>query len=418
MEKFNINGIETVLIPTKKFKTISFFVTFFGEFTRENATSRSLLTRLLSNSTKNYPTKKDLANKLFDLYDANVSVSGYTNYKTNYTIFSLGIINPKLINDETLLSESLDFFKEFIFNPNVSEDKFSLDIFNEEKRILSDHIKNVYNNKPLYAFNRMLEEMGHEEIISVSSMGSLEYLEPITPESIYQTYQSLINEEMVKIYVIGDMTKDEVSNLFKDFSFKNNEIVLEPVSKEEKHINKVNEVIETQNINQAQLMMGFRTNVNSLDPLYVPMVVFNMMFGGMFTSDLFRVIREENSLAYNVSSSVFFSTRLLVVNAGIDSKNYELATDLIIKELERYKNGDIDEDLMQVAKENLVSGLQETDDDAFSYFMYVIKNSLLNNYSIEDMIELIKKVTIEEVHQASQMVELDTIYFLKGDNNG
>jgi predicted Zn-dependent peptidase len=269
----------------------------------------------------------------------------------------------------------------------------------------------------MYAFNRMLEEMAKDEIISVSSMGTLEALEKITPNSIYQEYEKLISEEMARIYVIGDITQEEVIDIFKTFPFKVNHLTLEASSMEEKHVTKVKEVIETQNINQAQLMMGFRTNVNALDELYIPMSVFNMMFGGMVSSDLFRVVREENSLAYNVSSSIFFSNRLLVVNAGIDSKNYQLTTDLVIKELERYKNGDIDANLMQVAKDNLISGLQETDDNDFSYLMFVIKNSLLKNYTVEDVIKLINQVTVEEVHQASQMIELDTIYCLRGEDH-
>lgn len=417
MEKFNINGIDTFLLSTKKFKTLSFFVVFFGEFNKENATPKSLLTRLLSNSTKHYPTKKDIANKLFDLYDANVSVSSFPIYKTNLTIFSLEIVNPKLVNDNNLLKEATAFFQGFIFHANADKGSFNETVFNEEYRILRDHIKNVYNNKTMYAFNRMLEEMAKDEIISVSSMGTLEALEKITPNSIYQEYEKLISEEMARIYVIGDITQEEVIDIFKTFPFKVNHLTLEASSMEEKHVTKVKEVIETQNINQAQLMMGFRTNVNALDELYIPMSVFNMMFGGMVSSDLFRVVREENSLAYNVSSSIFFSNRLLVVNAGIDSKNYQLTTDLVIKELERYKNGDIDANLMQVAKDNLISGLQETDDNDFSYLMFVIKNSLLKNYTVEDVIKLINQVTVEEVHQASQMIELDTIYCLRGEDH-
>jgi len=35
MEKFEINNIETTLIKTNKFKTITFFVVLFGEFTKK-----------------------------------------------------------------------------------------------------------------------------------------------------------------------------------------------------------------------------------------------------------------------------------------------------------------------------------------------------------------------------------------------
>jgi predicted Zn-dependent peptidase len=148
------------------------------------------------------------------------------------------------------------------------------------------------------------------------------------------------------------------------------------------------------------------------------MAVFNMMFGGMVSSDLFRVVREENSLAYSVGSSVFFDNRLLVVSAGINANDYELATDLIIKELEEYKQGKVDPDLLQVAKDNLNSSLSETADDPFSNLTFIIKNSLLKNYSSEDIIELVKQVTVEDIIRASKDVELDVIYCLKGEENG
>jgi predicted Zn-dependent peptidase len=417
MQNFKINGIDTILLSTNKFKTLSFFVVFFGEFNKEVATSKTLLTRMLSNTTKLYPTKKKIANKLFDLYDASVSVSSFPIYKTNLTMFSLDIVNPKFTNDENLLNEAINFFKEVIFNPNQENEAFSQADFNEEKRVMSDNIKNIYNNKARYAFDRLLEEMAPNEILSVSSLGTLEGLEKLTPQSLYQDYNQMINNEMVRIYVVGDIETETVMKVFKDFDFKVNDCKIEASSFETKKIEKVNEVSEVQAINQAQLMMGFRTNVNAFDELYVPMALFNMMFGGMPSSNLFRVVREENSLAYSVYSSIFFDNRLMIVNAGIDKDQYQLATDLIIKELEKYKNGDISSELLQVAKDNLISSLQETDDEPFSYLIFVIKNSLLRNYTVEEFISLVKKVTIEDVHQASKQIELDTIYFLKGDGN-
>lgn len=417
MEKFKINGIETTLLKTNKFKTLSVYVVFFGEFNKEVATSKSLLSRVLNNTTKNYPTKKAVSNKLFDLYDATVSVSSFPIYKTNLTLFSLGTVNPKFVGEENLNKEAFSFFKEFIFNPNMDENGFNEEVFNEEKRILRDQINNVYNNKGLYAFNRLLDEMAKDEILSVSSLGTIENLDKLNKKSLQEAYNYMLDNEMVKIFVVGDIEKNELTELFKDFNFKDNNVKLDTSSFETKKIEKVNEVIETQRINQSQLMMGFRTNVNAMDELYVPMAVFNMMFGGMVSSDLFRVIREEHSLSYSVYSSIFFDNRLLVVNAGIDKSNYELASDLVIKELEKYKQREIDEELLQIAKDNLISGLKETDDEAFSYLMFVIKNSLLKNYTADDIASRVEKVTVDDIYEASLKVELDTIYLLKGDNN-
>src|SRR5690554_7559881 len=86
----------------------------------------------------------------------------------------------------------------------------------------------------------------------------------------------MINDETVRIYVAGDITKEVVQSAFSDFPFNKNSFKLETTSFETKEINKVDEVFEIQNINQAQLMMGFRTNVNALEELYIPMTVFNI----------------------------------------------------------------------------------------------------------------------------------------------
>ncbi|HHU56422.1 MAG TPA: insulinase family protein [Acholeplasmataceae bacterium] len=418
MEIFEINGIETVLIKTDKFKTITFFITYLGEYNKEVATAKTLLSMLLSGSTKNYQTKKAILNKLFSLYDAAISVHNFPIYKTNVQLFALNIINPKFVQNENLLTESIEFLKEFIFNPNIDNEGFTENEFNEKKRILRDNINSIYNNKGLYAFRRLMQEMGKDEIISVNPMGTLEDLEKITRSDIYDEYQKMINDEQIKIYVIGDIEKESIIENLKDFTFKKNGFDLQTVSYERKTIEKTNEVFETQNVNQAKLMMGFRTNVNALDDLYVPMTVFNMMFGGMGSSDLFRVVREENSLAYTVSSSVFFDTCIMVVSAGIDSKDYELTTDLIIKQLEKYKQGHVDENLMVIAKENLISNINQTVDDPYANLNFVLKNNLLNNLTAEQLVEAIKNVTKEDIIKASQKIELDTIYCLKGEANG
>ena len=417
MEKLNINGIDTSLIKTKKYKTLSFLITFVGEFTKDNATSRFLLSRVLCNSSKKYQTKKIMANKLFDLYDANISVSTIKLHKVNLTLFYLEVINPHFTKDENHLKDAIDFLKEIIFNPNVENGGFREEVFNEEKRMLSDSIKNIYNNKPYYAFNRLLEVMGKDEIVSVSSLGTIEDLEKITKESLYEFYLDSIKNEEVKIYAIGDITENELSEYFKDFPFNHNRVNLESYSKEIKVIDEVKEVIEKQEINQAQLLMGFRTNITYGDKLYLPLVIFNMMLGGMASSDLFRVIREENSLSYSVGSNVLFPSKILIITAGIDQKNYNLATDLIIKEIERYKTGDINEELIEIAKINFINSLKETNDEPTSLLIFEAKKDLQKTKSLEELIEKSNLVTKEEIMEASKLLELDTIYMLRGEGN-
>ena len=74
------------------------------------------------------------------------------------------------------------------------------------------------------------------------------------------------------------------------------------LDKETKDIKDIKEIIETQDISQSILCMGYRSNVLLDTEGYTAMSLFNGMLGQYFHSTLFQVIREEKSLAYYVGS--------------------------------------------------------------------------------------------------------------------
>ena len=165
-------------------------------------------------------------------------------------------------------------------------------------------------------------------------------------------------------------------------------------------------------------MMGFRNDITHDSPLYAPLLVFNAMFGGMFGSTLFSVIREENSLAYDVSSDIMVDNGVMVVSAGIDSNKENIVIDLIIKEFEKYKQGIIDENLIKLAKDFLINDLNEIDDNPYSILIFNLKNSLRTKKTLEEILELIKSVTKEDIIEVSNHFYLDTIFALNaGEEN-
>ena len=132
IKEVTLNGISTTLIKTSKFKTINIHVVFLGEFSKETATRKSLLTRVLANSTKKYPTKKALATKLLDLYDASAGVVTYPSGKTSVTVFSIEIVNEKNLGIKGLTKEAVELLWEVIFNPNLENGLFSEKDFLEQ----------------------------------------------------------------------------------------------------------------------------------------------------------------------------------------------------------------------------------------------------------------------------------------------
>lgn len=419
IKEVSLNNISTTLIKTNKFKTISIYVVYLGEFSKENATKRSLLTRVLSNSTKLYPTKKALATKLLDLYDASAGITTYPSGETAVTVFNIEIVNEKNVGTSGLTKEAVQLLREVIYNPNIENGQFSEKDFNEQKRVLRELLNNIYNNKTRYALRQMLKKMAPDEIISVSSLGSLEDLEAITNQDLVALYHKMLDEENVSIYVCGDFEEEamlqDLSLLgdIKSQPHNFNTVLTEPVS-----VSKVREFVEKQNIKQAKLIMGFRSDINIKNELFPAALAFNAMYGGIFASDLIRLVREENSLAYTITSMFMEDVMVLVVAAGIDGNKYQLTTDLVIKQLEYYKQGQIDAELLVTAKENLISELLQIEDNPSQLVNFALRNYLHGlKYTVPELIEKIKAVTQEDVQRVANGINLDTIFLLTGEDN-
>lgn len=410
-----INNIETFLVKTTKFKTITVQIVFANQFTQENASSRALLARVLGNSSKKYNTKKKIVEKSCDLYNTEVSV-GYTRYyRTSLIAFTLDVVNEKnLVDAGNLTKKAIDFLLDTIFNPNVTSNAFSLKEFNEEKRLLKESMQKVYNNKSRFAFRRLMEEMCKDEIIGVHSTGTIDDLDKITPEYLLKEYQKMINQDEISIYVVGDIEEKKIMKYFQAFKqLQNQALHLEVVNFEPFEIKKIKEIKEIQKIKQAKLVMGYRLDMNSLDSLYPALLIFNSMFGGLFSSNLFKVVREEYGLAYDISSHDIANNKLFIVTAGIDGDKYPQTIEIIENELQKYVDGEIDHDLLVMAKESLLNELQETEDSPDNFIAH-----LQNNYftkvekSIDEEIDEIINVTIDDIKQVAMRIKLDTIYFL------
>lgn len=415
---FNYNNINYKLIYTTQYKKITGIISLVRPLKEEDFTYYSLLNRLIGASSKKYQTKKDIANKMFELYDCSIYMSTNYSYKSANTCFIFQTIDNKYCNDSNIVKKCIDLLKEIMFNPLIENNKFNQKNFNEEVKALENDIKNIYNNKKKYSYRKLVEGIEPNSIISASTLGDLNVLKTITAEKLYSFYQDLLNDSMINVGVIGDISKEEVISYFDDFTLisKSQNTQMYPGK-----INFKNEVLnlsEKQNIVQAKLLMGFRFDIDYQSNYYIPLIVFNVMFGGMFGSSLFMNIREKHSLTYDIESELIVNKKILLVSCGVDEQNVERTSDLIIKELENYKQGIIDENILNIAKDFIVNDLLEMQDSQLSLLSFKMENLISNRPSIDKLLNSIKLITINDIIEVSKMIKLDTIFTLiPGDDN-
>lgn len=409
-----INNIPVKIIKDKKFKTVGVKIIFYNDFNETNSTSYTLLTRLMTSLTKKYNTNEKMQKITGYLYGTGISMSSSGLYRTRATNVSMNFINPKyILNDNDLYDDCFDFLNEFLFRPNVKNKAFDEKVFNEEKSILKNDIINSFNNKKTYALRQAINHMCKDEIAKVSSFGSLEEIEKITPKSLYDTYLDLINNSKKYVFIYGDVEDSIIDKLSFLKKMKSQDHILDFDLKEDKLVEEVKEIKEDGNVNQAALVMGYRTYTNIFSPDFRAYQIFDMMLAGSAISTLHQVIREKHNLCYSIYTSNFHYNKIMFIRAGIDKNNYKKTVKLIEEELEKYKNGIIDTDLLNIVKQDAINQYIDITDYPNELINLRLRKDVLNlENDPEKIMQEIKNVTKEDIVKIANKIKLDTIYML------
>jgi predicted Zn-dependent peptidase len=398
-------------INTNRFKTIRVEVCFRREAKKEEISLNSFLFSLLVYSTKNYDYKA-LIEKEEDLFNLKVSSVGeYEKDKYRNDILEIKFIHPKYSYKE-IETDSLDFLKEIIFNPNLLNEEY----FEVIKNIIKTENLAFRNNKREYAKRELLKAMEPNKVTSYPILAFLEELDNINVNKINDYYKDVINNNQIDIFVVGDIEESFYKDYFKEL-FKNNrryEKSITPIYTKEVKEKEI--FIEDKTLNQSKLEIGLRVlNFNKIKERSI-LNLYKVILGTGPNSKLFKEVREKNSLAYYSNASIVNSS-LLLIESGIDGKNYNKTVGLIKDILNNMVN--ISEEDVTVAKKLIISSLKDIEYSANSIIDFYYRKELDANprKNIKEIIDEVNNVNINEIIEFSKRVFIDTI-LLYGVKNG
>ena len=419
-EKVNVGPYTLHLIKTGKFKTNTIALKFLSPLERETITERSLLPFVLQKGSKKYSDERELRLKLDDLYGAKFSINSSKKGENHVITFVLDFPNERFLPGENnLVEQCLQFLYDILMNPNVSDRQFNERVVEREKETLENKIKAIIDEKIQYANIRLIDEMCKNEKYSIHSHGYLEDLPNISARSLYDTYERMINEDKLDIYVVGDFNQDEMKNQIESVFQLNRQSRHDVVQSTSVEPNEVEEVLEKQKVQQAKLHIGYRTGITYRDPDYFALQLFNGVFGGFPHSKLFINVREKHSLAYYAASRLESNKGLLFVYSGIAPEQFEKAKDIILEQHEDIKNGQITEEELEQTKKMLIHQIKETVDRSGGIVELYYQQEI-NQFDIglDEIYERIQSVTRDEVINIAHQIKLDTIYLLTAEGGG
>lgn len=408
------DGVTINYIETEKFKSNYISVNFISELDKKSSFLNSMIPRILSHASGSYPSQADIDKRLQYLYSASLTTKN-TSYG-QYHIFGFlsDMLNDKYALGTMVADEMVNFLCDIIFNPYLEDGVFSKQFTENEKLEMIDSIEAEINSKTSYSITRCIENMFEGEIFSIRKTGTVEDVEKITPKMLYDAYKNALSTCRVEIYAVGKLDIDKVASTFKAHFDKIERSVTKIIDITPALIQReIKQICEIDDVSQGKLCMGFRLG-KSDDAVLANL--FSELYGASPTSKLFVNVREKKSLCYTCRSIISLKTGSMCVVAGIEATNKEVAEKAIIEQLECVKRAEITDEELESAKKSLKNAYLSIYDRPSALATWSLNRKLSGVDSIPMLeYERLDLITKEQIASFAQEINLDTVYFMRGE---
>lgn len=322
-------------------------------------------------------------------------------------------------------------------NPSVSADDFSIDVLTTKSQLPKtfEILDEVVNNATFDDFEidktktDMLSSIqksrdvpmnvaveNYKDLIyenSVYSYGNKIYektLPKVGRDDVVDYYNTIFNPKNIVISVDGNVSLKDITNPLVDifngnsgakFDYNAYASTIAPISAQ-KHA-----VAEIADLQAAWLVIGWQTAGLQNQKDFATLKVIDSILGGGMSSRLFRNVRDQEGLAYQLGSS--FSPKILrgafTIYIGTNPKTLNLAQDKMLEQVNRLKSEFVTDKELQEAKEKIIGNYiisQETNLEKATTvgwfeasgrgFDFQTKyESLINSVTASDIVEVANK---------------------------
>lgn len=411
-------GVKLHIIPSQQFRTTNIVLNFATIQTATNATVRHLLANVLESSCRQYPTQTLLARRLDALYGAAISAN----------VARVGQIHTfrlraQTINDgdahQPLLKQVISLLHGLLFEPLMTDGHFDPPTVAVQKKSLAGMLAAAADDKQFTAYQR-LAQLFYDRTSSLwhPSYGEQAVLDSLTADDLVTAYQSLLHNDTVDIFVLGNVNPQGVYRQFTRWDLPDRQPVGVVADYHQAFHHRLRERHDIDQLEQAKLDLAYHLPIFYRDSGYYPGLVLNGLLGGTPYSKLFLNVREKESLAYYADSQLRAFSGHLVIETGIAAKNFARVRQLIATQIKQLQAGDFTVEQMTEVKEALINSYQVGLDTPLNVIEHRLVNELSGHQELFDVPAAVRQVTKDEVVAVAQQLRLQALYYLGGELNG
>jgi predicted Zn-dependent peptidase len=412
-------GVHLGTVSDPKFKHNRITASFILPLDEKKASDRAAVPYILRMAPRAYPDFSALNAKLQELYGASLEacVAKFGGYQV-LDVSVRALDNRYALSGEDLTAVACELLTQIWLDPKLENGIFEDKNTALQRKFVQDAIEAEINEKRHYAISQCLQVMCGGEPVAVKVYGYPDTAAAITPDSATAAYQEILRGAQVEIIFTGAGDSNIAKKVFTD-AFGKMERPNEGYSPVKlKHFaDRVQEKTERMELSQSKLVMGMRCGeIKSREELNAARL-FAALYGGTPFSKLFKNVREKLSLCYYCAARFDPSTRLLLVDSGVEAENKQKAQDEIMLQLKNIADGEVGQDELAETKMLLSNSILTMTDSPSSlegwYMAQILRGEDI--LSPKEDIKALMDITKDQLVEAAQKVTLDTIYFLTGE---
>ena len=415
-KNYVVGNCNVYTIKTDKFRTANIEINFKSDIRKSNVTAKNLLSRLMGYTSKDYPTKRDMMIERENLYNIDcerqLSRIGYNLFVT----FNIEFLDPSYVKEKDYVENLIKYLTSLLKRPDIKEGKWNEKSFEIHKQKLLMAMDSYKEKPTTYAMKESRDILYQNGLLSESLLGSKKELELLNNENIVSYYDELVKSPC-DINIIGNLDMDKVVSYLEHYlTIPSKENTLyEMITHENTH---PKDTISTGAYHQTQLLMYYK--IEPLTPFEINYVtpIFIRLLGSSSGMDdkLTKSLRVDNSLCYFCGLNVQLRDSIMMIYVGLKKENVTKAQECIRTCVKEMRDGDINEELIEIQKRKFLQDLHLREDSLYglmdNYYFHEIDNVPM----YEDYIKGIPKVTKENIQKYGEKLTELMSYVLEEED--
>jgi predicted Zn-dependent peptidase len=408
-----------VIIKNKNFRSIVIRVCFPYETKFEDVIMASLLPNLLIKVNNKYKNEDEFMKEMMKRHIITLSCDVVKINASTMLYVYMTIPSPKYF-DENVIDPAIQLLADTIYNPYITNKAFNKKIFDKELERLKQKIENHDKHIEGYSFNRIYELIDDIGYLKSTPSISSKLIENTTANGLYNYYRKIVVNNKPIIFVMGDVDSNEVNNIFKKY-FSNIEesiffeanynVFLQAKNNDTCYVEEVSKFY------QSSLLAAYKVKDMTDDDRIMLRIVSNLL-SNKASNLIKRNLRDNSGLTYYADVDTYSHSGVMIISVLIDADKKDEALKQIKKTINDLRNKELIQPLLKNIIKRKKADIERNKDDKFDTFVEELLKHLKTNYTDVDLYNNMKNVSFEDLNKFVDRLQLDTVFFLKGEKNG